>query len=536
MGVSRWPADVPHPQRTLSPAALARPTSIRNLRNAISRMLRGRPSHESRLREMLHNGMPNDEPSGTRQPLISQPGRRVWRPPVSGQTGRTIGNPQQPDPFRNTQKTHPTTCNGAYNQRPPIPERRLMAPLPQAPCRDVTPVRSPQGVTTSTGDSNATMSPSQRALSCASGYAVPVSPHRVASKRALRYAAVPSHLRPPSEHGQSPAPSSSVPDMGTMRTDDLLQSFPPPPSQIDRPNLRPSRSVPGKRPSWSLFPRANGDREQAIALQPLPPRTTPSANTCEHSHDDDALTQSVIRSFLEETHGRFFTARTTLGNVHSGLLQADDRREEQQCTASANRLPPPATRALRAPDQTDRDSARETVQPQFVTQPRADTAGQSCLAARAENAAVLTATPTTIVQGPQLCKHKLAKIQAARRPSPMLHVAGSATFDGSNASPIMASDPIAQDHAVFGPRTRTSLASNNLAVLPPAPVGSAVANAEPQANAIGASSPSPPQMVAIAPQGTTFTIHPDDPHYRGAARAATFNTVLSGGPSEHDRA
>lgn len=495
---------------------------------------------------MLQNGMPNEEPSGTRRPLISQPGRRVWRPPVSGQTGRTIGNPQPPDPFRNTGKTHSTTVSSAYSQRPPIAERRLMAPLPQAPCRDVTPVESPRGETTSTCDSNATMSPSQRALSYASGYAVPVSSHRVASKRALRSAAVPSHLRPPSDHGRSPAPSSSVPDMGTMRTEHLLQSFPPPPSQNDQPKLRPSRSVPGKRQSWSLFPRANGEREQTIALQPLPSPTTSNVNPHQRNDlEDDALPQSVIRSFLEETHGRFFTPRTPLSNVNSGFLQTSDRREEQQCSASANRLPSPAIRALHAPHQTESDSVRDTVQPQLATQCHTDTIGRLHPGARTENAAVLTPLPTTVVQGPQLCKHKLAKIQAARRARPMLHVAGSATFDGSNASPIVASDPIAQDHAVFGPRTRTSLTSNNLTVLPPAPVASAVTNPEQQANAVGPSPPSASQMVAIAPPGTTFVtnaggstfaIHPDDPHYRPTARAATLGTMQSGGPSEHDRA
>ncbi|KAK4502799.1 hypothetical protein PRZ48_006225 [Zasmidium cellare] len=547
MGVSRWPADAHPSQRMLSPAALARPTSMRNLRNTISRILRGRPSHETRLREMLHNGMPSDEPNGTR--VTGQPGRRLWRPPVSAQTGRTIGSSQL-HVFNTTQKPNATTSTGAYSQRPPIPERRLMAPLPQAPCREDNPVGNPQGATTSTastGDSNATMSLSQRALSYASGYAVPVSPHRVASKRALRSAALPSHLRPPSVHARSPAPSSSVPDMGTMRTDDLLQSFPQPPSQLDPPRLRPSRSAPGKRPSWSLFPRANGDESRAVALRPLPslPTTAPEVDTDgRNAPDADALTSSVIRSFLEETHGRFFTARTSLTNVNYGQRQSSDRHERQQLNESTNQLPSPASRAHHASGLAQDESELATAQLEGVTHAQEQTTQPELDAARPENSAMLTATPTRVIQGPQLCKHKLAKMQAARQTRPMLHVAASATFDGSNASPVAATEPIAQDHADFGPRIRTSLASTNLTVLPPAPVGSTAATAEPQANAAGASSPSAPQIVATAPAGTTFVtnpggstfaISPYDPHYRPGTRATTFNTLQSG-PSEHDRA
>ncbi|KAF2164634.1 hypothetical protein M409DRAFT_25030 [Zasmidium cellare ATCC 36951] len=422
-----------------------------------------------------------------------------------------------------------------------------MAPLPQAPCRDVTPVGSPQRPTTNTGDTGATLSPSQRALSYASGYAVPVSPRRAASKRALRSAAVPSHLRPPSVPGRSPAPSSSVPDMGTMRTDDLLQSFPQPPSQIQAARLRPSRSAPGKRPSWSLFPKANGDSQRAITLRPLPSLQMSTADPRLREQDEpagDVSTQSVIRSFLEETHGRFFTARTSLTNVNNDYLQCSDRREPQQPSETANQLSSLRVPGLHAPDPIQSESERATAQPEGITQDCTERIDPEFDAVRPENAAVLTATPTRVIQDPQLCKHKLAKMQAALQTRPMLHIAGSARFDGSNASPISAPEPIAQDHAAFDPRNRTSIASTNLTVLPPAPVGSAAATAEPQANAVGTSSPSAPQTVAAAPAGTTFVtnpggstfaISPYDPHYRPTTRAATFSTLQSG-PSEHDRA
>lgn len=546
LGVSRWPADrICSGQRALSPAALTRPSSFRNLRNTVSRILKGRPSHETRLREMLNNGMPNNEQSVS-PPLTSRPGRHLWRPPVSGQTGRTIGNPQ-PYPINTTYKTDVLhlPCH-QHSQRPPIPGRRLMAPLPQAPDRAATPGDSSQVQTSTNVQFNAPMSPSQRALSHASGHAVPVSSHRASSKRALRTTAVPSHLRPPSLHGRSPAPSSSVPDMGTMRTDDLLQSFPTPPNRPDTPQLRTSRSAPGKRPSWSLFPGATRENHDAFALRPLPPlrvvKFWPSTERVDGS-DDLRFKQDVVQDWLEDTQDGSLAATTSTSNGNAAVVTSD-RHQHQPSNENINRQASIRAHASRSAVPCKNASGQAATQHGNVSGALVRS-GTSTSTARSQNPAVLTASPTRIIHGPRLCKHKLAKAKARQDATPTLHVARSARFDGSNAPPPAASEPIAQDHAETGPRSRASIASTNLTVLPPAPVGNNPAR-EGQANQIGAtpSSPSAAQTLANAPAGTTFVtnpggstfaIDPGDPHHRPTARAATLNTLQSG-PGEHDRA
>lgn len=465
---------------------------------------------------------------------------------MSGQTGRTIGT-SQVTPSYPTQKADQMHLPGHRGQRPPIPERRLMAPLPQTPCIEATPAASSQDQASNVGGSSSHMSPSQRALSCASGCAVPVSPHRAESRRSLRSAAVPSYLQPPSVRGRSPAPSSSMPDMGTMRTDDLLQSFPPPPNQPDPPQLRSSRSTPGKRPSWSLFPRANNENEAAIPLQRLHPLQVTPSNPAIHRVDGtngDPLTPSTVRNFLRETHGRFFTARTSLSNVHDESVSGCDIHARQRSDDNVAHQPTLGSRPPQVVAPGEGGQAQH--QPRVVSQCCSrDRDIHTPNAAQLEDMSALTATPTRVVQGPQLCKHKLAKLKGRYEAKPTLHIASSARFDGSNA--VAGSDPIVQDHADTGPRNRASLAGTNLTVLPPAPVGNnTIAIPERQINqgAPTPSSPSTPRTVATAPAGTTFVtnpggstfaIDPGDPHYRPTARAATFNTLQSG-PSEHDRA
>ena len=163
--------------------------------------------------------------------------RAIWRPPVSGHgTARY-----------NDLDTHPFACMQSTSIG--------FAPDGQAPRLEQTVVQSTGEHAIASQDASAsnatlerrrrtmrrTLSPAQRALSAASGNAVPVTPERALSSAAAARAGRSAPV--PKSQGRAHSLGARVDPQGSVRTVEIIDSFPAPPSDVTLRRIITGRST-----------------------------------------------------------------------------------------------------------------------------------------------------------------------------------------------------------------------------------------------------------------------------------------------------
>jgi hypothetical protein len=164
----------------------------------------------------------------------------------------------------------------------------------------------------SESDTSVIVSPSVRALAALRGLPLPVSPEQVEAETTRRSSSIPrSRVRSPVNGASGSQRRFSYPT-STMRTVDLLEAFPEPPS----PRVpRSSRSAPAR---MSLFPAVAGLRERSGNVQSTP---SPSKKRLE-----------VLESVVESAKKR------KRASASSGPLQAPVTRADNAGSPSASNV------------------------------------------------------------------------------------------------------------------------------------------------------------------------------------------------------
>lgn len=242
--------------------------------NAMIRFLTRKPSRRPSLRRLILRKKSaqcyvgegqQTQPTG---PPVIPPRGRPWAPPRSGHTTFRYGGLED-HPFNSAPAARVATLPGESATQP-TPTIRIE---PSSPAEDATlhhtcPGSRPDRPCERHGAPRTEpLSPSQRALSELSSNAVCVDSIHVESVRARRTSSVPdSQFRSPTPSHASPRPVSYP--TSTVRTVELLEAFPPPPSRSRaRPSIDEMAQGPASTPPrLSLFPktsRARIEKEQA---------------------------------------------------------------------------------------------------------------------------------------------------------------------------------------------------------------------------------------------------------------------------------
>ncbi|KAK4623985.1 hypothetical protein CLAFUW4_05801 [Fulvia fulva] len=309
-----------------------------------------------------------------------------------------------------------------------------------------------------TRTSSMEVSPSERSLRYATMNAVPASPEMIISCAARRTAAIPRSARSSNACSTSPVSTSRVIATDTVRTDELLSSFPAPPVPWDaaRPGRLARSTLPQKRPSWSIFPRSAPRTDQDIAPASKQPRSAISCGVSSVVQGRSIASNAGSSSpqWRGESWNRDRHSGVPLNGVATTSLHSFDRRSERQSGESASaQASSLRTRALHGPASDRSENQRAIVNGAHrYNRGRAVPGELAVFAPSVDTAKSLTpdqlTDPTPVIQGPSFCKHRLAKLKARQLHIPSPHVVGLATFDGSNGA-----SEVPSSHSIDAPST-----------------------------------------------------------------------------------
>lgn len=182
----------------------------------------------------------------------SRPQPLSWRPPVSGHSTYQYDQPSQHplNSARFAEVIQPEHVGQDDTQAPPIPE-----PTPA----------ERQSLDRRCRSKSGSASLAQRALGAIDGNSIPINPARAIRARSV---SVPQNLglfevstaRPPIQNTEQTGQGTRAHPFDTLRTVDMIESFPSPPSA---PPTRPRRGLPFFAPAPPRAPRAHflGDRD-----------------------------------------------------------------------------------------------------------------------------------------------------------------------------------------------------------------------------------------------------------------------------------
>lgn len=464
-GIPRWPGEPDHDQAAIQQLRVK--TSRRSL---LLQYLR-RPLSRPKLKEVMRG-----ERTATFDRAV-RTGTRFWRPPTSGHSTRRYEDLD----------SHPFSFVPVADVREPLPASRCQTTEDETVSHnaEIGQLRAsdngeyPGKYPGSTNGQLSLVGESLRALRHASQNAVPVSSLRASVQSGARSAAIPAHIRTPSIVERVPIPTSRRPEIGTMRTAELFESFPSPPGL----QQRPQRVQPRKRSSWSLFPASGGVED--IGQRP------PDAQKRQALTNSDESTASNV-AIRGESQARYRHSGVPYDPERVSLRAFDQEREdpvEYGILGAGPTMIEPSHR-------TESERAILNGARRFSTRLDAPIPNPS-IHSRPQISENRDPAVTRRHEPRQLCKHRLAKLRSLQKKHPdLLSPTYDATHLDGTSTPNPPSQTIAQDYAFTGPSIST------------------------QARA----SISPLQQVVRPPTTTTFVTAPNG--------ATTYSTSSTMGPSE----
>ncbi|CAK3879750.1 Hypothetical predicted protein [Lecanosticta acicola] len=304
-------------------------------------------------------------------------------------------------------------------------------------------------------------------------------------------------------HGRSSVPPKSATNVGTVRTAELLESFPAPPQQTnaegcDNETVRPPRS----RPAWSLFPSTNRRSPLPWQFDPVSRLRKRYANqsvdgSADRNADESAVSAGYVRG---EAQSRYRHSGTPLYDAERASLCSFDRDQQERRGGGGDGARASLALGTRALQHraSENDRAVSNGAHRFSSTSRPPTSPRQIVV---DGNTFTLCTPDNTqrqldheVQKPQVCRHRQAKLQkrTVRYPVTGLdRLANSALFDGSASSPTEPGIATA-DHCTPAP-TEAPSSSNP----PPAPP-------PPEITRLSLT-PTTAQTLDSAPSGTTST-------------------------------
>ncbi|EME44863.1 hypothetical protein DOTSEDRAFT_52298 [Dothistroma septosporum NZE10] len=379
-------------------------------------------------------------PKVSRAPTPAPATRGVWRPPVSGQSTNLLADLSQ----------HPlaigTSTLGAH--RVDLGEASLVSPMPG-------PGTSTPKAHTTNNDRDTSrshsrdvplvpheVSPSQLSLRYAADNAIPASPEMVCSHFSRRNARLPKTLsRPSNERSRSLARAQTTGPADSVRTDELLQSFPTPPAQGEN-DRRVKDKPPPKRDLWSVFPTSTSHRCGDMTSNPRQPRfADPRATHAVNRQHSQAADCDLSAPVGEELPSRHRHLEVPFDDANNVSLHRLDRRQERHSGESCLSVTPSlGTRALQGPTsertENERAVANGALRYDCGSAGICDNLAGSTLPDSTSKLSrpYRIAPPshaTPVIRGPPCCRHKSAKLKARLQSSSLPRMDDFAIFDGS---------------------------------------------------------------------------------------------------------
>lgn len=433
-GLPRWPGETDHDQPVVGQV-----TTRTSRRDLLVQYLRSpAPPSRPKFSEVLR---------GERTAKFDRPvrtGTRFWRPPSSGHTTRRYEDLES-HPFSFVPIAKPHGVQVTRRQQPAAVEEITTVPGSFPPIGTNQHIQSIQDSTMSQSDAPIR---SLRALRYAGQHAVAVSAHRASAQASTRSAAVPLNIRTSPSFDRAPDLISPSPDMGTMRTVDLFESFPSPPTQ----QLARSQMQTAKRSSWSLFP--SSDRYEGT-MDDLP---RPRKRQAPADSEESGAVNVAIRG---ESQARYRHSGTPIYDPDGVSLRSIDREYSNENEVGSSDLAMARSTSRR---RTESQRAISNGALRFSTRLESPTRNTFSTSVPIQNVEYQSPLRRKSSETHQLCRHKLAKLRSLQKKYPNLVPATYDTthLDGAS-SPISPPPPIvAQDYAFAGPsistRARASIA------------------------------------------------------------------------------